>query len=154
MKKIKNILGVLGVMVISLLLVGCGSDKNVEGTLNEIMDKLYTGVKDEEKPMMLMTTELTDENLEQFAFVKDIEYKEAVVSESGVGSIPHSVVLIRLKNAKDSKNVVAEIKENANPRKWICVTAENVSVKSKGDLVMLIMSNNLAAKVEENFNAL
>ena len=154
MKKLRNILGIMGVMVISLLLVGCGSEKNVEGTLTEIMDKLYVDIADDQKPMMLMTTELTDENLEQFAFVKDIDYKEAVVSESGVGSIAHSVVLIRLEDANDSKEVVAEIKENADPRKWICVTAENVIVKSKGDLVMLIMSNELASPIEDNFDNL
>jgi len=154
MKRLRNILGIMGVLVVSLLLVGCGAEKNISGNLMDIMDKLYTGVKDEEKPMMLTSIELNEENFESCAFVKDIKYKEAVASESMVGSIPHSVVLIRLENASDSKKVVDEIKDNANPRKWICVNAENVIVKSKGDLVVLIMSNDLASKVEENFDNL
>ena len=154
MKKLRNILGVVGVLVVALMLVGCGKEENVPGKLMDIMDKLYTGVKDEDKPMMLTSIELDDESFENFTFVKDVKYKEAVVSEPQVSSIAHSVVLIRLENASDASKVVAEIKKNANPNKWLCVTAENVIVKSKGDLVVLIMSNDLASKVEENFDNL
>ena len=153
MKKFKNILGILGVLVISLLLVGCGSEKNIEGDLTSLVDKLYEGIKEEDRPM-LMTTTLDDETLESFAFVKGIDYKEAVVSEPPMSSIPHSVVLIRLNDAKDASKVVADIKANANPRKWFCVEAENVVVKSRGDLVILIMSNELAAPIEKNFDNL
>jgi len=153
MKKFKNILGILGVLVISLLLVGCGSEKNIEGDLTSLVDKLYEGIKEEDRPM-LMTTTLDDETLESFAFVKGIDYKEAVVSEPPMSSIPHSVVLIRLNDAKDASKVVADIKANANPRKWFCVEAENVIVKSRGDLVILIMSNELAAPIEKNFDNL
>jgi len=153
MKKLKNILGILGVLVISLLLVGCGSEKNIEGDLTSLIDKLYEGIKEDERPM-LMTTTLDDETLESFAFVKGIDYKEAVVSEPPMSSIPHSVVLIRLNDAKDASKVVADIKANANPRKWFCVEAENVIVKSRGDLVILIMSNELAAPIEKNFDNL
>ena len=72
-----------------------------------------------------------------------------------VGSIPHSVVLIRLKDASKAKEVVEEIKANVNPSKWICVTAKNVEVLSKGDLVVLIMSNDdLAPRIKANFENL
>ena len=154
MKKLRNILGIMGVLVIALMLVGCGKEENVTGSVTEIMDKLYAGIKDEEKPMMLTNMELNEENFESFAFVKDVKYKEAVASESGVGSIAHSVVLIRLENSADANKLVNDIKANANPRKWICVEAENVIVKAKGDLVVLIMSNELASRIEENFNNL
>jgi len=154
MKKLRNILGIMGVLVVSLLLVGCGKENNVSGSLTEIMDKLYTGIKDEEKPMMLTNIELNEENFESFAFIKDVKYKEALASESGIGSIAHSVVLIRLENASDSAGVVEDINANANPRKWLCVGADNVIVKAKGDLVVLIMANDLASRLEENFDNL
>lgn len=151
----KKIFYLLGIICVSITLCACGTSKNVEGKLTDIMDKLYTGVKDEDKPMALTTTELTDENFENFAFVNDIDYKEAVVSESMTGSIPHSVVLIRLNDANDAKKVVEEIEKNANPRKWLCVEAEKVYVMSKGDLVVLIMSNNeLSSKIKSNFESL
>ncbi len=150
----KKILSILGVLVVCLALVGCSKEKNVEGNLEDIMAKLYTDISDDEKPMMLSNIPLTTENFENFAFIKDIKYKEALASESQVGSIPHSVVLIRLENASDSQKVKEEIEKNANPAKWICVSAENVIVKTKGDLVVLIMSNDLASKIATNFDNL
>ena len=55
-----------------------------------------------------------------------------------------------------------KIKESVDPRKWICVEASNVIVKSKGDLVILIMADTemtsageaIAPKLEANFDNL
>ena len=138
MKKFKKFF-ILIIIAISFFMTGCAS-KNVEGSLTDIMEKLYQGIAEDEKPMMLSNIELNSENFASYAFT-EVEYKEAIASESMTGSIPHSVVLIRLE-------------ENANPRKWICVEAENTYVMSKGDLVVLIMSNELAPKIKENFENL
>lgn len=136
----------------AFFLTGCGN-KNIEGTLPEIMERLYEGIDENDMPMMTENIELTDENFENYAFV-DVKYKEAIASESMTGSTPHSVVLIRLENASDAEKIVKEIEEKANPRKWICVEAEHTYVLSKGDLVVLIMSNELAPKIKENFENL
>ena len=130
------------------------AEKNIEGTLEEIMTKVYAGIPQEELPMMLTNMEVTSDTLEYYVGTSDIDYKEALVSESGVGSIAHSVVLVRLNDASKAEDAVAKIKENADPRKWICVEASNVIVKSKGDLVILIMSNELAPKLDANFEGL
>lgn len=145
-------------LVLCLTLVGCGNkkqeeNKNIEGTLPEIMEKLYAGIPEEELPMMVENTELNSENFEYYAFA-DVKYKEAIASESMTGSIAHSVVLIRLEDANDAEQAVKDIKEKADPRKWICVEAENTYVLSKGDLVVLIMSNDIAPKIKENFENL
>lgn len=153
MKNIKY-LSLLLVMLVGLVfLTGCGN-KNVEGTLPEIMEKLYEGISEEEMPMMIENIELNDENFVNYAFIEDVNYSDALASESMITSTAHSVVLIRLEDAKDSEIVVEELKEKANPRKWICVEAENTYVLSKGDLVVLIMSNELAPKIKENFENL
>ena len=149
----KKLLIVL-IAVISLFVIGCNSNQKVEGDLADIMTKLYAGIKEDELPMMLSNIELNSENISNYAFVEDISFKEAIASESMIGSIPHSIVLIRLDNDSDASSVVKKIKENANPRKWICVTADNVIVKSRGDLVILIMSNDLANKIATNFDNL
>lgn len=128
--------------------------KNVEGTLEEIMTKLYAGIGEDELPMMLGNIEVAKEDIQYYIGTNEVSYKEALVSESGVGSIAHSVVLLRLNDAADAENVVSKVKESADPRKWLCVEAENIIVKSKGDLVVLIMSNELAPKLEENFDGL
>lgn len=156
----KNI--IILVVAIVILVVGVAAamvvfkpEANVEGTLEEIMEKVYAGIADEEKPMMLMNVEVNAENVEGFLGTADVKYKEALASESGVGSIAHSVVLVRCESAADAEVAAAKIKETANPRKWICVTAENVTVERKGDLVILIMSNTtLGPKLEANFGGL
>lgn len=148
----KKVFYLLSVLALCFVLTGCGS-KNIEGTLPEIMEKLYEGISEDEMPMFVENVELNSENFKNYAFV-DADYKEAIASESMVTSTAHSVVLIRLNDASDAEDVVKDIEKNANPRKWICVGAENVYVLSKGDLVLLIMSNELAPKIKENFENL
>ncbi len=131
-----------------------GDTANIDGTLEEIMDKLYVGIPEEERPMMLENKKVTKEEIQNYVGTSDIDFKEALVSEPGINVIPHSVVLLRLNDEKDASNVVTKIKENVNPRKWICVEAENVIVKSKGDLVVLIMANDLAKTIDANFEGL
>ena len=128
---------------------------DVEGTLEEIMTKVYAGIPEENLPMALSNIEVNDENVEYYIGTADVEYAEALANESMVGSIAHSVVLVRLNDAKDAEATVQTIKENVNPRKWICIEASNVVVKNKGNLVILIMSNeDLAPKLETNFDNL
>ena len=130
-------------------------EKNVEGTLEDIMAKVYAGISEENLPMMLGNIPVDSENVEGFLGTTEVNYKEAVASESMVGSIAHSVVLVRMNDAKEADAAVETIKANVNPRKWICVEASNVAVKSKGDLVILIMSNEtLAPTLEANFDNL
>lgn len=140
---------------IVLILTGCGV-KHVDGELEDIMDRLYNGISEEELPMMLQNTELTEENIENYIGTKDIKWSEAIVSESMVGSIAHSVVLIRMSEdatEKDIEEAKEKIKENANPSKWVCVTAEKVEVLSKGDLILLVMSDeSKATTISSNFN--
>lgn len=144
---------VAGIAIAAVLTMA--PEPNVEGTLEEIMEKIYAGIADEEKPMMLMNVEVTAENVEGFLGTASVKYKEALASESGVGSIAHSVVLVRCNSAKEAADVAETVKASANPRKWICVTADQVIVETKGDLVILIMSNStLAPKLEANFGGL
>ena len=151
MKKIILLMAVC----MTFLLTGRGS-KNVEGSLEEIMTKVYANVADDEKPMGLANTEVTDENIEYYLGTSDIEYKEALASESMTGSIAHSVVLVRVKENADVEATKTKIKENVDPRKWICVGVEEdeVVVKSKGDLIILIMTQTGKEKLEKGFDNL
>jgi len=161
-KIIWTIVAVLVVVaVVAVVFLKPKTEANVEGTLEEIMAKVYEGIPAENLPM-LGQMPIDTEGVEYYLGTKDVSFKEALVSEPMIGSIPHSVVLVRLNDAKDADAAVTKIKENANPRKWICVEASNVVVKSKGDLVILIMSDteitpaeeHLAPKLEANFNNL
>ena len=151
----KKFLCVFAIVTLVVLLTGCGANKNVSGTLEEIMDKLYANIPEEERPMALTNIEVTDENVEGFLGTADIEYEEALASESATGSIAHSVVLIRVKDNTNVEATKEKIEDSVNPRKWICVEAEDVEVESKGNLIILIMSSEKnTEKIENSFKNL
>ena len=163
MKKNLVIVVIAIVILIVAIIVGVkfagnkddSTQKNVEGTLEEIMVKLYDGIPDDQKPY-LANPVVTPENVEYYLGTSDIEYKEALASEPLMSSIAHSVVLVRLNSQADASLVKEKIETNINPAKWVCVEVDrqNVKVASKGDLVVLIMDNELADKILENFNNL
>lgn len=157
MKKFKKMFLVLIMGVLCFSLTGCGTE-NVEGTLEEIMTKVYADIPEENRPMMLTNIEITEENIEYYLGTTDIEYESALASESGVGSIAHSVVLLRTKDNADIESIKTKIKENVDPRKWICVWVEedDVIVKNKGNLIILIMveDQDTRTKLEAGFDNL
>lgn len=146
----------LGLLIIgALFLTGCSAkEENIEGSLEEIMDKLYEGISEDELPMGLSNIEIISENVEGYLGTSDIEFESALASESMVGSIAHSIILVRAKENQDIEALKKQIEDSINPNKWVCVTAENVVVKNKGDLILVIMTNELAPKIEENFDKL
>lgn len=137
---------------------GCSTNKNVEGSLEELMTKIYENIPSDQRPMMLANTEVNEENVEYYLGTKGLEYKEALASESGVGSIAHSVVLLRTKDNADVEAIKDKIKENINPRKWICVGVEkeDVIVENKGNLIILILVEDEVnrEKLIDSFNNL
>ena len=150
----KKILLVFVAMFLTLTLTGCG-EKNVKGSLEEIMDKVYASIPEDQRPMMLMNVEVNEENVEMYLGTSDIEYEEALASESATGSIAHSVVLVRVKDNANVELIKEKIENSVNPRKWICVEADEVEVESKGNLIILIMSSETnAEKIELEFDKL
>lgn len=146
-------------LILIFMITGCEKKiMHIDGKLEDLMVKVYDGIDESELPMMLQNIQLTKEDIEYYIGTNDIEWKEAIASESGIGSIAHSVVLIRMEEnvtEKDIELAKTKIKENANPRKWLCVEAENVFVESNGDLIILIMSDDAKAEnLQENFNNL
>lgn len=161
----KNVFKTLGILCLALLIVcvtGCEKENltqsvQVEGSLEEIMEKLYKGLGEDTLPM-LENQKLTSENIENYVGTSDISYKEGLSSEPLIGSIAHSVVLLRAKHVNDVEKMKEQIKENINPRKWVCVWVEDedVIIKNKGDLVIaiLIEDETIRNQVSKNFDNL
>jgi len=156
MKKFKKLCLCIFTCLFLFGLTGCGSD-NVEGSLEELMTKLYADIPEDSRPIVA-NTEINEENIEYYLGTTEIEYEEALASEPMMGSIAHSVVLLRTKENADIDAIKAKIKESVDPRKWICVWVEeeDLIVKNKGNLVILIMVENEETrnKLEEGFNNL
>lgn len=154
MKKFKSILCAFVALLCVVGLTGCGN-KNVSGTLEEIMEKVYADIPQEERPMMLTNMEINEENVESFLGTKDIEFEEALASEPGVTSIAHSVMLIRVKDNANVEAIKEKLENSVNPRKWLCVEADDVEIESKGNLIIVIMSSEKnVEKIENAFNRL
>lgn len=152
----KKIIIAIVVLFTIVTLTGCGKEKNVTGSLESLMTKVYQNIKEEDLPMMLTNTVVTKDNEEYYLGSADIDFDSALASESAVGSIAHSVVLIRAKDNQDVEQLKKDIKNSVNPRKWICVEVDssNVIVDSKGNLVILIMDNINAKIIDNNFKNL
>lgn len=159
MKKLSKIIVVMMAFIMMLSVTGCGEkkEKNLEGTLSELMRELYKGAGiNEDEIMFLEDKEVTEENLTYYLGVDKLDYKEALASESMTGSVAHSVVLVRMNEKADIEQAKKDIKSKVDPRKWICVGVEdeNVIVDSIGDVIVLIMNDEHGKKLGESFQAL
>ena len=64
---------------------------------------------------------------------------DAAVYEPMTGSQAFSLVLVRVTDSADAQTVARQMKDNINPRKWICAGADQVMAAGYGDVVMFIM---------------
>lgn len=162
MKKISLLIVLLSAV---LLISGCGTSnskkeetKNIEGNLNDIIEKVYADLPEDHTPSGLTNIELNDENIADYIGTKDIAYKEAIARESMIGAIAHSVILIRTEKDADIQEIKETILENVNPRKWICVGVEkeDVIIKNIGDLLIVIIVEDEVGResISEGFDKL
>jgi len=149
----------IAAILILLLSTGCNKEvtnkkeENLTSDLSSIMKEIYSNSKiPEDELPILVDTNITDENKEYYLGSSNISIKDGLASEPAVGSVAHSVVLIRIDDLSKIETVKNTIKENINPYKWICVGVEkkDVIVDSYGDIVILIMSSN-STKLHEGF---
>lgn len=157
-KVIWIILGVVlcaGLVVAGIYLSHKNSRLNTE-SLETLMTEVYGDIPQDQLPMSLGNTVVTEENVEYFLGTTNIEFEEALASEPMISSVAHSVVLVRAKKGADVEAIKTAIKENVNPRKWLCVGVEEdeIIVKNRGNLIILIMNSSIGTTLEENFDNL
>lgn len=56
-----------------------------------------------------------------------------------MGSQAYSLVLVKAAPGQDVKKLAEEMKANINPRKWVCVEADDIKVTTYGDIVCFCM---------------
>lgn len=147
MKKLIAIL-MLAAMVLSLTACGAktpaedkpqGADLSGE-TVEALIEKIYE-TKMPEFALMTMPVDLADaEGTAWLTGVSDPALlKEAAVSESMMGSQAYSLVLARVADAAKAEEVAQMMLDNIDPRKWICVAADDIDAAIYGDLVLFVM---------------
>ena len=138
-----------------------GEQKNLSGTLEEILGQIYEGadVSESFKDFIesgLYTTEIPSDRVAYYLGKEDLEFKEAIASEGMISTTAYSLCLVRVKEGADIEQMKTDIKENVNPRKWICVGVDpqNVIVDNIGDVIFLLMSNNETQELYDSFLSL
>ena len=146
----KRIIAIFACAMLLFALTACGSSsadnsKHVEGTLSEIFARIYENA-DVEAPMT-MEIIVDDANKASMLGSDAVVFVEGLASEAAIMTIPHSMVLIRVGQDADIENTKQLIRDNVDPRKWICagVEPDQVIVDSIGDLVFLVMSADAQA---------
>ena len=115
-------------------------DSSVSMTLEEIINGVY-----EKNPVDLSletsSIDVSDADmLKAFTGLGSADkVKEVAVSEPMMSSQAYSFVLVRVKDAADAEEVANSMLEGINPRKWVCVEADDIRVMIKGDVVALYM---------------
>ncbi len=91
----------------------------------------------------LMVDAIPEDRMDYFLGVTSdkLPVEEAIFCEPMMTSVAHSVCLVRVKDGVDVEEAKKLIKENVNPRKWICVSVSNVNVVSIGNLILLVMDD-------------
>ena len=108
--------------------------------LDEIITKIY-----EKVPLDLSLVsdyiDISDENALKYntGLTDSSKISEVCVSEPMIGSIPYSLVLVKVKNASDASDIASQMKSGINQRKWVCVEADDLAVTYSGDVVLLFM---------------
>ena len=145
----KKYIALVLVLVMAVSMAACGNktaDKvPLEGTMEENVLKVME-IAPVEFMAGTMPVDLTDTSedgkwaLSYFTGLSDAsKITDVCVYEPMMGSQAFSLVMVRTTESVDPKAVAEEMKTNIDPRKWICVGADEIMAAGYADTVMFIM---------------
>ena len=153
-------------LTMALALAACGKKApaettapaaSVEGTMEELVNKII-----DNRPVEFsggsIVIDLADTSEDGQWIVKSYTGLEdasvltdAAAYEPMMSSIAFSLVTVRVAPGADSKAVAESMKSGVDPRKWICVEADDLLVAGCGDVVMLIMVSTTGGMTAQSF---
>ena len=129
----------------------------VEGTMEEVLNKIVE-IQPVEFMGGTMPIDLTDKSEDGLWNIKyntgldnANNITDAAVFGPMMGSMAFSMVAVRTAEGADVKAVAEGMKTGIDPRKWICVEADDLQVVSYGDVVMLIMVDSASGQTSQSF---
>ena len=165
----KKIFAMLLAVVMMFGLVACGGKTTapttapteaaatVEGTMEELLNKVVeiNPVEFMGGTMPIDLTDTSEDGLWNIKYNTGLDSAEgltdAAVFGPMMGSIAFSMVMVRTAEGTDVKAVAEGMKTGIDPRKWICVEADDLQVVSFGDVVMLIMVDSTSGLTSQSF---
>lgn len=109
-------------------------------TLTEVLEKVYEAAALENVNTEFYPIQTVEKDRMTYFFGTEFSFTEAIASEPEIGW-GYSVCLARV-DAKKAEKIAADVLENANEGKWVCVFAECKIVAVRDDIVMLCMTTN------------
>jgi hypothetical protein len=145
----KKLIALILVVAMAASLVACGgkaaAKTPLEGTMEENAMKVME-IAPVEFMGGIIPVDLTDTSedgkwaVTYFTGLSDAsKITDVAVYESMMGSQAFSLVMVRTAEGADPKAVAEEMKSGIDPRKWICVGADEIMAAGYGDTVMFIM---------------
>ena len=129
----------------------------VAGTMEELLNKVVE-IQPVEFMGGTMPIDLTDTSEDGLWFLSSNtglpnadDITEAAFFGPMMGSLAYTMAMVRVKEGADVKTVAETMKTNIDPRKWICVEADDLQVVSYGDVVMLIMVDSTNGMTSQSF---
>ena len=123
-----------------------------DAELNDMVDEIYKLQPVDLMGMETTAIDLTDESWYSYlaGLTADNVSKvdAAVISESMTGSQAYSLVLARVKDPADAKEIATSMEDNIDLRKWVCVAADRARVVTFGDKVLFVMADSELADVD------
>ena len=123
-----------------------------DAELNDMVDEIYKLQPVDLMGMETTAIDLTDEIWYSYlaGLTADNVSKvdAAVISESMTGSQAYSLVLARVKDPADAKEIATSMEDNIDLRKWVCVAADRARVVTFGDKVLFVMADSELADVD------
>lgn len=123
-----------------------------DAELNDMVDEIYKLQPVDLMGMETTAIDLTDESWYNYlaGLTADNVGKvdAAVISESMTGSQAYSLVLARVKDPADAKEIATSMEDNINLRKWVCVAADRARVVTFDDKVLFVMADSELADVD------
>ena len=160
---------VTAVLLLSMTACGCakeptattptteGKTEPLTGTMEQNVQKLMQANPAEFMGGM-MPLDLTDTTEEGLWAVKSYtgldstkDITDAAAYEPMTGSQAFSLVMVRVAEGADPKEVARQMKENIDPRKWICAMADQIMAAGYGDTVMFIMLDSNLGKTAQSY---
>lgn len=162
----KKLICAILALTLALSMTACGGSKqeettapaaNIEGTMEELLNKVI-----ETRPVEfaggVFPIDLTDTSedgkwaIKSFTGLDDAsQITEAAAYEPMMGSLAFSMVMVRTADGVDAKTVAESMKSGVDPRKWICVEADDMKVAGCGNVVMLIMVSTTGDMTAQSF---
>ena len=165
----KKMISMLLALVMVLSLTACGGNStpateapteaavSLEGTMEELLAKVIE-IQPVEFMGGAMPLDLTDTSEDGLWMIKNYtgldnadSITEAAFYEPMMGSIPYSMVMVRVSPDAGVGTVAEGMKNGIDQRKWICVEADDLQVVSYADVVMLIMVGSETGMTSQSF---